>query len=132
MLLISFTLVRHQNTLNCNVEFQLERVGLNSYTYMHTVNTVGFDLNHTKQLIDEISIEKHLIYNKDGLYAKRKREINLNVYESSFFDYLSQLCTKKFSVNSLAVYLPIDNEEEFLTRLKKLLENELVHVSALF
>ena len=98
---------------------------------MHSVRTIDFDLNATKQLIDEILIEKLLKYNKNGFYREMKRKVELKVHDYTFFEQFSQLCTKKISVNRLAVYLPIANQEEFVTRLKALLGNEQIHVSAL-
>ena len=98
---------------------------------MYTVETIGFDLNETKQLIDEISIEKLLKYDKDGFYCEAKREVALKVDQSTVLENFSQFCTKKVTVNYLFVYLPIEKQEEFLTRLKELLGNELIHVSAL-
>ena len=59
------------------------------------------------------------------------RKVKLIVLESTVLKHFSQLCTKKISVNRLAVYLPIANQEEFVTRLKALLGNEQIHVSAL-
>ena len=45
---------------------------------------------------------------------------------------LSELYTTKNGVNRIALWLPIAEQEEFVTKLKALLENELTHVSSLF
>ena len=100
---------------------------------MHIIQTIGFNLNEIKQLIGEISIEKLLKYHKkDGFYCEAKREVALKVYQSTVLEYFSQFCTKKITLEYLFVYLPIEKQEEFVTRLKELLKNELIHVSALF
>ena len=85
-------------------------------------------MNTTKQLIDEISIEKILIYNQDDGYAEGKREVGLRVYESSFLEYFTRLCTNKISLMLFDVCLPIKYQEEFVEKLKLLLKNKYIHV----
>ena len=64
-------------------------------------------------------------------YRAKDRDGTWNTHELKL-NMLSELCTKKNSVNRLALCLPIENQEEFVTKLKGLLENKLIHVSALF
>ena len=105
------------------------RVGPTFKSARHYVNTIGFDLNDTKQLIDEISIEKVVDSDENG---EVKRSVELKVYESSFFEYLSHLCTKEISFDDFSVFFPITNLEEFEARVKSFfLGNKLIHVSAL-
>ena len=98
---------------------------------MHVVRTIGFGLNETKHLVGEVSVEKLFKYYHKDVYHAMKRNVEVVVYESSFLVHFSQLCTENISVNALTVYLPIEKQEEFVTRLKAILENELIHVSAL-
>ena len=95
---------------------------------LHGVETIGFSLNTTKNLIDEISINKPLIYNQDDVYWEGKREVGLHVYESSFLEYFTQLCSNKISVMHFNVYLPITCQGEFVRHLKSLLKNKYIHV----
>ena len=127
--LLTYTCIRQHNNLTLYIEFEQERLGPNRFNSVHTVETIGFDLNETKQLIDEISIEKLLKYDKEDFYCEMKRYVELHVYESSVLKYLSQLCTKKINVNFLSIFLPIAKEDAFVTRLKVFLKNELIHVS---
>ena len=94
------------------LEFEVERIGANYFNNLHTVETIGLDMNETKQLIDEISIDKLLLYNQDGVYLEVKREVSLDVYESSFLKYFTQLCTNKINVMYFSVYLPTANTKE--------------------
>ena len=87
-------------------------------------------MNATKQLIDEISIEKLLKFHKDGVCREMKGKIKMNVYESSVLEYFSQSCTKKMNVHFLSIFLPIAKQDEFVKILKVFLKNELIHVSA--
>ena len=88
-------------------------------------------MNETEQLIDEISIKKFFKYDHNGVYLEAKQRVVLLVYERSFLEYFSQLCTKELSLNYLDICLPISNQEEFLVKLKAFFGIELVHVSAL-
>ena len=127
--LLTYTCIRQHNNLTLYIEFEQERLGPNRFNSVHTVETIGFDLNETKQLIDEISIEKLLKYDHKDVDLEIKREVALNVYESSVLKYFSQLCTKKINVCVLSIYLPIAKEDAFVTRLKVFFKNELIHVS---
>ena len=110
------------------VEFELELIGPTATNSLYRVITIGFDLNDTKQLIDEILNDKMLV---NGVYSKTKRQVALHVYESSFLEYFSQLCTKKISLYFLAIFFPFANQEEFIIKLKAFFENKLIHVSLL-